>query len=162
YYPGVEGRFCKFIEVYPTAEIVGEKGDGVVPWTVIPNVPPTAGEYALSNEAFCGVLAEVELDATTVEEFLPVATAFANDKCWGTLSCMLLIDPATERRCGAALDRAIEGLRYGGIGINVWAGIIYGLVSSIWGAFPGHLATDIQSGAGVVHNTFMLDHPQKS
>ncbi len=162
YYPGAEGRFRKFIEAYPAAEIVGEKGEGVVPWTVIPNVPPQAGEYALSNEAFCGILAEVELEATTAEEFLPAAAAFANDKCWGTLSCMLLIDPATERRCAAALDRAVEALRYGGIGINVWAGIIYGLVSPTWGAFPGHPPTDIQSGAGVVHNTFLLDHPQKS
>jgi acyl-CoA reductase-like NAD-dependent aldehyde dehydrogenase len=162
YYPGAESRYRAFIEQYPKAEVVGEKAEGVVPWTVIPDVPPKAGEYALSNEAFCGVLAEVELEATTAEEFLPVATAFANDKCWGTLSCMLLIDPATERRCAAQFDQAIEQLRYGGIGINVWAGIIYGLVTPTWGAFPGHPATDIQSGAGVVHNTFLLDHPQKS
>ena len=75
---------------------------------------------------------------------------------------MVLIDPATERRCAAELDRMVEQLRYGGIGINVWAGIIYGLVTPTWGAFPGHPPTDIQSGAGVVHNTFLFDHPQKS
>jgi acyl-CoA reductase-like NAD-dependent aldehyde dehydrogenase len=162
YYPGAESRYRKFIEAYPKAEVVGERGEGVVPWTVIPNVPPVASEYALNNEAFCGVLAEVELDATTAEEFLPAAVSFANDKCWGTLSCMLIIDPRTEKRCAAALDRAVEQLRYGGIAINLWAGMIYGLVSPTWGAFPGHPATDIQSGAGVVHNTFLLDHPQKS
>jgi acyl-CoA reductase-like NAD-dependent aldehyde dehydrogenase len=162
YYPGAEARYRAFLENYPQAQVVGEAGEGVVPWTVIPGVAAKQGEYALSNEAFCGVLAEVELDATSADEFLTAAVAFANDKCWGTLSCMLIIDPKTERANKAALDRAIEQLRYGGIGINVWAGIIYGLVTPTWGAFPGHPPTDIQSGSGVVHNTFMLDHPQKS
>ena len=53
-------------------------------------------------------------------------------------------------------------LRYGGIGINVWPGLIYGLVTPSWGAFPGHTVEDIQSGSGVVHNAFLFDHPEKS
>lgn len=162
YYPGAEARFRAFLDNYPQAQALGEKGDGVVPWTVIPNVPAKQGEYALSNEAFCGVLAEVELEATSAAEFLKEAVSFANDKCWGTLSCMLIIDDKTARANAAELDRAVEQLRYGGIGINLWAGMIYGLVSPTWGAFPGHPPTDIQSGAGVVHNSFMIDHPQKS
>ena len=28
--------------------------------------------------------------------------------------------------------------------------------------FPGHTPDDIQSGAGVVHNAFLFDHPEKS
>ena len=36
------------------------------------------------------------------------------------------------------------------------------MASPTWGAFPGHTPTDIQSGIGVVHNTFLFDHPQKS
>jgi len=162
YYPGAEARYRAFLSQYPQAEAVGEKGEGVVPWTVIPNVPAKSGEYALTNEAFCGVLAEVSLEATSAAEFLRAAVDFANDSCWGTLSCMLIIDPKTERANAAELDRAISELRYGGIGINAWAGLIYGLVSPTWGAFPGHPPTDIQSGSGVVHNSFMLDHPQKS
>jgi acyl-CoA reductase-like NAD-dependent aldehyde dehydrogenase len=162
YYPGAEARYRGFIDNYPQAQAVGETGPGVVPWTVIPNVSAKQGEYALSNEAFCGVLAEVELEATSASEFLTAAVDFANDKCWGTLSCMLIIDPASERDNAAQLDRSIEQLRYGGIAINLWAGMIYGLVTPTWGAFPGHPSTDIQSGAGVVHNSLMLDHPQKS
>ncbi len=162
YYPGAEARFRSFLDNYPQAQALGEKGDGVVPWTVIPNVPAKQGEYALSNEAFCGVLAEVELEATSAAEFLKEAVSFANDKCWGTLSCMLIIDDKTARAHEAELDRTVEQLRFGGIGINLWAGMIYGLVSPTWGAFPGHPPTDIQSGSGVVHNSFMIDHPQKS
>lgn len=162
YYPGAETRYRGFLDKYPQAKPLGSSGEGVVPWTVIPDVPAQKGEYALSNEAFCGVLAEVALEAASAAEFLEAAVDFANDSCWGTLSCMVLIDEPTQKQNAEAFDRAIERLRYGGIGINAWAGVIYGLVSPTWGAFPGHPNTDIQSGAGVVHNTFMIDHPQKS
>ena len=42
------------------------------------------------------------------------------------------------------------------------AGMLYALCTPTWGAFPGHPPTDIQSGAGVVHNTLLFDHPQKT
>ena len=34
--------------------------------------------------------------------------------------------------------------------------------TTTWGAYPGHAATDIQSGTGVVGNALMFDRPQKS
>jgi acyl-CoA reductase-like NAD-dependent aldehyde dehydrogenase len=162
YYPGAEDRYHRFLEHYPAARPLGEGAAGVVPWTVLPDVPAEKGEYALTNEAFCGVLAEVSLDATSPEEYLERAVAFANDACWGTLSCTVLVHPSTARDYAAAFDRAIATLRYGGIGVNCWAAIVYGLVSTTWGAFPGHSPEDIQSGTGVVHNTYLFDHPQKS
>jgi acyl-CoA reductase-like NAD-dependent aldehyde dehydrogenase len=162
YYPGAETRYRGFLDKYPAAKPLGAAGEGIVPWTVIPNVPAKRGEYALTNEAFCGVLAEVELEATTAAEFLERAVQFANDDCWGTLSCMLMIDEATARRESKLLDSVVERLRYGGVCINSWAGLLYALASPTWGAFPGHPNTDIQSGTGVVHNTFLLDYPQKS
>jgi acyl-CoA reductase-like NAD-dependent aldehyde dehydrogenase len=162
YYPGADARYRGFLDKYPAAKPLGAAGEGVVPWTVIPDVPAKRGEYALTQEAFCGVLAEVELEATTAAEFLERAVSFANDDCWGTLSCMVMIDEATARRESKLLDSAIERLRYGGVCINAWAGLLYALASPTWGAFPGHPNTDIQSGTGVVHNTFLLDYPQKS
>jgi acyl-CoA reductase-like NAD-dependent aldehyde dehydrogenase len=162
YYPGAEDRYKAFLEHYPAAKPVGEAGPQVVPWTVIPDVPAKKGEYALTNEAFCGVLAEVSLDATTPPDFMAKATAFANDDCWGTLSCTVLVHPSTERDYPEDFDRMIAGLKYGGIGINCWGAMVYALVSTTWGAFPGHSPKDIQSGSGVVHNTMLFDHPQKS
>jgi hypothetical protein len=162
YYPGAEQRYKAFLEHYPKAHVVGKKQDGVVPWTILPNVSSSPDEYALRNEAFCGVLAEVALEATTPKEFMDAVLPFANDTCWGTLSTCVLIHPSTERELSADFDRLIAGLHYGGIGINVWPGLIYGLVVTTWGAFPGHPPTDIQSGAGVVHNTFLFDHPERS
>ena len=162
YYPGAQQRYDAFINQYPKAEKLGQGGESIVPWTLIPDVPDEKGEYALSNEAFCGVLAQVDLDCSTASEFLRQVTEFANERCWGTLSCMLIIHPKSERANAEALDTAIAELRYGGIAINCWAGIIYGLVVTSWGAFPGHPPEDIRSGVGAVHNTFLFDYPQKS
>ena len=181
YYPGARDRHRAFVEHYPEALVLGpipsDAPDEVVPWTAIPDVASDAGGYALTNEAFCGVVAEVTLDLAenddgmlrerdhggpSVRRFLEKAVAFANERCWGTLSCALLVHPSTEDDHSEDVSHAVAVLRYGGIGINAWPGLIYGLVTPSWGAFPGHEAEDIQSGAGVVHNAYMFDHPEKS
>jgi acyl-CoA reductase-like NAD-dependent aldehyde dehydrogenase len=162
YYPGAKDRYRKFLENYPEADRTSEERDDVVPWTVLPSVPARAGEYALTNEAFCGVLAQVSLDAADPVDFLRKVVPFANDEVWGTLSCVLLIHPSVEKAHPTEVDGAIADLRYGGIGVNVWAGVVYGLVATTWGAFPGHTLQDVRSGIGVVHNSYLLDHPQKS
>ncbi len=162
YYPGAQQRYQGFLDHYPLAEALAERTKDQVPWTVLPEVPAEKGEYALTNEAFCGVLAETSLEASDPADFMAKATEFANDSCWGTLSCMVLIHPETQTLYGRSLDAMLAGLRYGGIGVNCWAGVIYGLVVTTWGAFPGHPLDEIQSGRGVVHNALLIDHPQKS
>jgi acyl-CoA reductase-like NAD-dependent aldehyde dehydrogenase len=162
YYPGSAERYEGFLRAYPGAKVLGAKGDGVIPWTVVADVPAERGEYALTHEAFCGVLAEVALEATTPVEFLEKAVTFANEACRGTLSCMMLVHPATREQYEPELDRTVASLRYGGVAINCWAGAVYALVATTWGAFPGHTPRDIQSGVGVVHNGYLLDFPEKS
>lgn len=162
YYPGAQERYQAFLDHYPQAQPLAPTDEESVPWTVIPEVPPEQGEYALIHEAFCGVLAEVTLDVADAREFLSQAVNFANQKVEGTLSCVLLVHPATEKAYSAELERAIAELRYGGIGVNLWSGVIYALGVTTWGAFPGHPLTNISSGRGVVHNTYLFDHPQKS
>jgi len=167
YYPGSQERYDAFLKAYPQAKPLGPKateaGEATVPWTALPDVGSGEGEYALDHEAFCGVLAEVSLDCPDdAAAFLAQAVPFANDRCAGTLSCSVIVHPATERAHGEALERAITDLRYGGVAINCWPAMLYGLVSATWGAYPGHTPNDIQSGIGVVHNTFLFDHPEKS
>ena len=162
YYPGASDRYEEFLRRYPGARPLGPAGVGVVPWTLIPDVPAVKGEYALSTEAFCGVLATVHLDAAQPDEFLARAVPFANHAIEGTLSCVLLVHPATRRAHGAAVDRAVADLQYGGIGINVWSAVLFALGVTSWGAFPGQTPEDVGSGIGVVHNSLMFDYPQKS
>ena len=74
----------------------------------------------------------------------------------------MLIDPATEAALGDGFERAIADLRYGGIAINTWTGIVFATPILSWGAFPGATLGDVKSGIGVVHNTLLLDRVERS
>ncbi len=170
YYPGAQDRYQALLDKYPQSEPLGARTPEIVPWTLIPDVPPVAGEYALTEEAFCGVLAEVSLAeplgtriaARTAADFLTKAVEFANESVWGTLSCTLIIDTQTQQEHRAELDKAIATLKYGAIGVNMWSGMLFYLGSTTWGAYPGNTLADIGSGSGCVHNTSLFDRPQKS
>lgn len=171
YYPGAQERYRAFVEQYPQAIAQGTsanalaQGKGLqvtLPWTLIPNVPACKGEYALTQEAFCGVLAEVSLEAADAGEFLTQAVTFVNEQVWGNLSCTMLIDSQTQQQWGTELESAIAQLRYGAIGINVWSAVIFSLSVFPWGAFPGNPLNDITSGQGVVHNAYLFEQPQKA
>lgn len=162
YYPTAQATWDRFTAQYPEHETLGDASDGALPWTILGPVKAEDGEYALSNEPWCGIFSFVELEASDAAGFLAKAVPFANDQCWGTLSINVLVHPKSEKALGAAFDQAIADLRYGAIAINCWSGLNYGLVNATWGAFPGHPLDDIESGQGVVHNGLLLDHPQKS
>uniref|UniRef100_B8HMI0 Aldehyde dehydrogenase domain-containing protein n=1 Tax=Cyanothece sp. (strain PCC 7425 / ATCC 29141) TaxID=395961 RepID=B8HMI0_CYAP4 len=162
YYPGAQSRYQQWLQHYPHAQPLGQGSADTIPWTVIPSVPAQKGEYALSKEAFCGVLSEVSLPASEPAAFLQQAIALVNEQVWGTLGCTLLLHPTTQKQLGASFIRAIAALRYGNIGVNVWVGANFLLGVTSWGAFPGNPLTNIGSGQGIVHNTYLFDHPQKS
>jgi len=162
YYPGAIDRYRAFVDRYPQARVVGQRGDGVVPWTLIPNVPPEAGEYAFNNEAFCGLVAETTLEASDASSFLKLAVPFANDVVWGSLSCVILANHATQRAHRAEFEAALDALKYGGIAVNAWTGVNFAIGQASWGAYPGNTLNAVGSGIGVVHNTHLFDHPQKS
>ena len=162
YYPGAENRHQGFLDRYPDAIQFGGEKEQTLPWTLIPNVPPKENEYALQNEAFCSILAITHLEYDSVPDYLSKMVRFCNEKIWGSLSTNILVHPSTQKEFAAEIDQAIADLEYGTIAVNCWNGLGYGLVSPTWGAFPKHTLTDIQSGIGVVHNSFLLDHPEKS
>ncbi len=162
YYPGAQERYSHFLEHYPTAEVLGQSAEGCIPWTLISHVSPTVGEYALTVEAFCGILAEVSLDAVDTDDFLKRAPQLVNDCLYGTLSCTVLIDPKTRRQYQAAFDEAVAQLQYGTIGINLWSGTLFAMPEIPWGAFPGNPLEAIGSGQGFVHNTELIKNPQKA
>ncbi|MCB9795051.1 MAG: aldehyde dehydrogenase family protein [Alphaproteobacteria bacterium] len=163
YYPGAQDRYEGFLNAYGDShEVVGERRDEAVPWTLIKEVDADGEEYALKNEAFCGVLAVVDLPVADAAAYLAQAIPFVNDHVWGSLSATMIIDGRTQREHREAFEAALDALRYGGIGVNAWSGIVYGLVTPTWGAYPGHPLEDIRSGRGVVHNTYLIDHPEKS
>ncbi|MEE8395272.1 MAG: aldehyde dehydrogenase family protein [bacterium] len=165
YYPGAKERYARFTEKLPVARI-GEPGPDELPWSLIHHVPPDPDSIYFREEAFCGVLAESALEGREPVDFLARATAFANEKMWGTLNACLIVPRAFRWKRGrrAALEKAVADLRYGTIGINIWPAIGYAVMSSPWGGWQGEGIglQDVQSGLGWVHNAYMLDKAQKT
>lgn len=163
YYPGAEDRWSAFVEAHPEAE---RYGSGPVPFTLIPGVDPDGeDELAFRTEAFCGVFAETALDAPrSVPAFIDQAVDFCNDRVWGTLSASILVHPRSleDPETAAALERAIDRLRYGSVVVNHWSAVTYGMVTTPWGAYPGSTRSDIRSGTGVVHDTYLLPEVEKA
>ncbi len=161
WYPGAAGRHAELAGLYPQAEFLGQPSERGLPWTLIPDVPLQEGEPALSREAFCGLLFEAPVDAGGVRPFLDHAVALANERIWGNLSCVLLVDPRTARAHSQAVESAVWRLHYGCVGINAWGGVAFGLPELPWGAAPGNPPEDIRSGAGFVHNIHGFEHVEK-
>jgi Aldehyde dehydrogenase family len=165
YYPGAADRRDAFVAAHPEAEEFGRGPADGLPWTFIRGVPPGhTGDICFNVESFCGEVAETALTAPDAAAFVDTATSFCNDVVWGTLSATILASPRSlkDPAVSAAVERAVENLRYGAIGVNVWHALAFAIGTTTWGAYPGHPRTDIQSGSGVVGNAAMFDRPQKS
>lgn len=163
YYPGAQERYDRFTKDHGHAEALGPKSEGVLPWTLLPDVDPKDTEnMAFTKESWCGVTAQTALPGANAEAFLKNAVAFCNDVVWGTLNAGIIIHPNVEKRLGDKVEQAIADLHYGTVTLNHWAALSYGLGTTAWGAYPGHTWNDIQSGIGFVHNALMFDRPQKS
>ncbi len=157
YYPGAGERFAQFSG---TRREPDEQGR--LPWTLRRDLSRERELHLFERESFVCVTGEVTIDAATPEQFMDRAVDFMNEHIWGTLAASLTVPNEFRRTHSAALDAAISRLRYGTIGINQWTGVAYGLMSPPWGAFPVDCLRDVQSGLGFVHNTLLLDRPQKT
>jgi acyl-CoA reductase-like NAD-dependent aldehyde dehydrogenase len=165
YYPGAFERYDYLINGRKDAVKLGKAAADELPWTLCFGLDSKdEGERLFHTEPFCPILSETSLDEKDPAAFLAAATAFANDRVWGTLSCVVTIHPKTEKdpAVAAALDKAVAELRYGGVGINHWAALIYATVTPPWGAHPSSTLENIQGGLGWVHNSFMLEGIEKA
>ncbi len=163
YYPGMDLRHERATKLHPNAELLDDPAETPVPRTMICDLDPEdPSEYCFNNELFGPVLCHTSLPGATPAEFLTNAVRFANETLRGTLGANIIIHPKTLKELGPRFEDALADLRYGGIGVNCWVGLVYLLARATWGAFPGHSDTDIQSGRGIVHNVMMFERPQKS
>jgi len=165
FYPGAADRYDRFLAAHPDARTFGERTEDALPWALLAGLDPDAGdEVAFRVEAFCGLFAEVAIDAPSPARFVDRAVEFVNDRLWGSLNVTLVVHPdaRTDPETAAALTRAEADLRYGTVSLNHWAAVGYALGVTPWGAYPGHPPEDIQSGTGFVHNTYLFDRPRKT
>lgn len=163
YYPGAHQRHQHFVSKHPEAKLLGSKTDAVVPWTLISGLDPEqSNDICFQEESFCGVTGETSLQAADASDFFKKAIDFCNNTLWGTLNASVIIQPKIQEQLGTDFEDGLAALRYGSIAINHWPALSYAMGCTTWGAYPGHTPNDIQSGIGVVHNTYMFDKPQKS
>ncbi len=165
YYPGARSRFDSFISAHHDAHQIGDASGDKLPWTIVRDVDANeTTDICLNVEAFCSLTSETALQADSVVSFIERAVNFCNETVWGTLSMTLIVHPDTLRdaEAGAAVEQAISDLRYGSIGLNLWHAMSFAFSTTAWGAYPGHVVTDIQSGSGFVGNAFMFESPLKS
>ena len=162
YYPGAAGRQQRAVADAKGAAHEFDTANGqIVPRTIV-HASAQSNHTAFSTEAFGSVLTVTKLPGENAAAFLQNAVAFANDRLYGTLGANIILDPKTERDLGEKFEDALADLRYGSIGINAWTGVGFLLSESTWGAYPGHTLDDIQSGIGIVHNTFLFDRAFKT
>ena len=165
YYPGALERHKRFIQEHPESEQIGSSSGQELPWTLIAGVDPeSVDDVCFTTEAFCSLFAETALEAEGVPEYIDKAVAFANQHIWGSLNATIIVHPESLKNTEIkeSVERAIANLKYGTVGINIWAGAGFTFGTTTWGAFPGNKLHNIQSGVGVVHNTLMFSRPQKS
>ena len=177
FYPGSSQKYDAFVTAFPQAEALGQPAGQAqagrssaeptttpLPFLLLPPQALSPGDKALVDEAWSPVLAVRELDtpAGDVSAFLHAAKNAVNTSCWGTLSCSVYIHPSTEAAKSAAFQQYLTDVRYGAIGVNTPTLMCFFMPSMSWGGFPGHTQDDIQSGVGIVHNTFCVDNVEKS
>jgi hypothetical protein len=165
YYPGARERWQSYLATHPKADRIGTPRDGELPWVLAVGLDPRdTDDVCFTQEAFCGLTGETALEGAGTVEFLDRAVYFANETLWGTLNVGLIVRPASLRdpRVAAAVERAIEKLRFGSVAVNQWAAAGYAAVTTPWGAYSGGDIYDVNSGIGEVHNTLMFSRVQKN
>jgi aldehyde dehydrogenase (NAD(P)+) len=163
YYPGAQQRRESFIAEHPGAEIFTSEVNDEVLCVLIPDFDATRDdESGFQIEVFGNILLGTRLAGNSVADYLQNAVLFCNERLRGTLGANIIIHPATERALGPHFEQEIADLKYGCIAINIWTAAGFLLTEMPWGAYPGHTSDNIQSGMGIVHNTYLFDKPQKS
>ena len=121
----------------------------------------------LSREAFCPVISEIPLARSSNDEnngdraamdFLQSATKFAEDNCFGSLTCNILIPDNVVKKNAKEFDSIVAGLPFGIVGVNLFPAFAHSIPQLVWGAPPGHS----QSGHGFIGNAGLYKRPQKA
>ena len=164
YYPGAIARYEALTREPKAGRVWAAPAQtGQLPWTLLEGLTPDSDAESFQLEPFCPLLSVVEIDESEPDAYLTRAVRFLNEKVWGTLNAMLFVPSCYEgdESVEAAVERAIDELRYGTVAVNYWPAIGYGTGAPPWGGHPSASLQDAQSGIGFVHNALMLEQIQK-
>jgi len=155
YYPGSKERISE-INKSNSIDILSQDSCEV-PYSS--SITDNDDEFYFHNEIWGGSIIFKNLDSDSTSDFMKKATDFCNNNLWGNLGCTVLIKPRTERKHLDSFELMIDSLQYGTVAINEWCALGFAIPTLPWGGYPGNKDSDIQSGQGYVHNTFLFESP---
>jgi len=158
YYPGSKQRISD-INSAPNTEILSQDSCEV-PYSA--SVTDDDDIYYFHNEIWGGSIIFKFLKSDSLPDFISRATDFCNNNLWGNLGCTVIIKPKTEKKYTNEFQNMVDNLKYGTVGINEWCALGFAIPSLPWGGYPGNRDSDIQSGQGFVHNTYLFESPLNS
>lgn len=155
YYPGSSERVDSFNKSYNTDLLSKDQCD--VPYSSY--TTNEDDEYYFGNEIWGGAIIFKFIESSSLKDYSQRATSFCNDTLWGNLGCSIIIKPNTEKKFSKEFQYMVDNLKYGTIAINEWCALGFAIPSLPWGGYPGNKDTDIQSGQGYVHNSYLFESP---
>ena len=161
YYPGAAERRERLARGHADTLEFGGDAKNATPRTLVHTRAANAEDPMFTTEAFASILGHTTIAGDT-PTYLDRAVTFANETLWGTLGGNIVVHPKTMKEHAAAVDRAIDRMEFGCVGVNAWTGVGFLLSEVPWGAYPGHTLDDIRSGIGVVHNSHFFSKSLKS
>lgn len=153
WYPGSDKKISLATATYPQAETINGR--------MLIEVNQHTEQDLFNTEYFAPVLGHTSLPGTGLS-FFRAAIEFANTQLDGSLGASIIVAPADHKSMGKAFDEALVELRYGTIGVNVWSAIGFLLPTLAWGAFKGNSLDRVGSGIGVVHNSHLVERPERN
>jgi hypothetical protein len=138
-------------------QLTGERlpDDGCLPWTFRAGVDPVADRMWLDREWFFPAVAEIPLEADSIEQFCGKALELARSLP-GNLAANVSLPKMPDHRDRQRAELLVEHLGFGVVSVNTWAALGYALAGLPWGGLPGGTAADPGSGIGSVHDPLML------
>jgi acyl-CoA reductase-like NAD-dependent aldehyde dehydrogenase len=155
YYTGSIERFQRLIAGRTTLRQFGDVDDNYIPPSVVEVDAADAAEPLFAEEAFCPLLAVTTIEGES-SIYLRDAVRFCNEALAGDLAAHIIAHPAALRDSAADVDDAIQDLRYGCVGINLWCGAAFLIPQIPWGGAAGNSPNQVRSGIGSVHNSLRI------
>jgi len=120
-------------------------------------------EYVFGNEPFAPMYTIATLHGTSqkdIPKFGQTSSTFCNEYLFGTLSGSISTPESIYNDEG--VQSLVADLKYGSICVNNWAGINYFAMNyGFWGAFPGEVIEDVESGIGRIGNIIGIPYVEK-
>ena len=148
WYPGATGLWETLTQRQAPA-------DGTLPTVFRTGLDPEREAHWTEREWFVPCVAEVALEAGSVDEFCSRASEHTR-RIPGSLAANVTLPPTADHATRRRQELLLDHLAYGVVSVNCWAALAYAFTSIPWGGFPGGTLQAPESGLGMVHNPLLL------